>query len=220
MIKVIKVKSKDDFVEKFFEVLNFQLDKINEIESPVVGIPGGRTPLQLFPFFKERIAIYDKCRFVLVDERLIDLKNESSNFGTIERVCPDFSKKVIHFSPENPIIDFNEKLLRNNISKLDIAVLGVGNDGHFASVFPGESDHEESVVLTQTNSFEVKNRVTLSAKFISNSKHIIMIVMGSEKAELVKRILSEKFKNNEFPISYLVNSNECTLITDCLDQQF
>ena len=88
----------------------------------------------------------------------------------------------------------NNLILENNLPCLDIVLLGMGDDGHTASIFP-----DQMYLLKSDNYCEVamqpysgQKRITLTGKVINNSERIYFMVTGKNKAEIVKDILEKK----------------------------
>ena len=113
-------------------------------------------------------------------------------------------------NPEKELIDYNKTLkkflkLENNIPKFDLIILGLGEDGHTASLFPNEflkfRNKEECVIATHPNSGQ--KRISLSEKIINNANEVIFYVPGSGKKYVVDEIVNKRGNFNSYPASYI-----------------
>jgi 6-phosphogluconolactonase len=77
----------------------------------------------------------------------------------------------------------------------------MGNDGHTASIFPGQLDlFETNSICTVTKHPETgQKRITLTGRVINNASEIVFLVTGNQKAEKVKSIIKEESDSSSFP---------------------
>ena len=198
-----------------------------------IALSGGSTPKTLFSLlveddsFKNKI-LWDKIHFFWGDERYVPPEDEQSNFrmayetmlskapvpaGNIHRmpteqsdagkVAADYEQELRKFfrlkAGELPVFDFN--------------LLGIGPDGHTASLFPGtEALHEQRrlVVANWIEKFQT-NRITLTAPVLNNAGTIIVLVSGQEKAEILQRILQGEYQPDLLP-SQLIRPKQGRLV--------
>ncbi|MBP9758279.1 6-phosphogluconolactonase [Candidatus Dojkabacteria bacterium] len=88
----------------------------------------------------------------------------------------------------------------------ELCVLGVGPDGHVASLFPNSSVLDEKIKLvahTQTDVFDVKDRLTLTFPPILASKEIVIIIQGKSKKEVFEKISKNELDFHDFPVNKL-----------------
>ena len=83
-----------------------------------------------------------------------------------------------------------------------MVLLGLGNDGHIASLFPSMQEYDQNnawVLNTKApDIYPVKERITLSLSAINSAQHILMLVSGNEKKNVLKEIFSDK-PNRRYP---------------------
>ena len=188
---------------------------LKENNEALILLSGGSTPLSLYKKFKEIKKIdWSKIKFGLVDERWVNNSSKDSNFYNISEAL---GGQIIKKSTFIPLVydELNEK---KNISqakkanieflgKKTIVILGMGTDGHTASLFPDNSKTEIAIsqltpnILDNIAPVSPKNRITHNLKSIFNSKKVILYIKGQEK----KNVL-EKSKIDLLPISYVINT--------------
>jgi 6-phosphogluconolactonase len=175
----------------------------------VVAISGGSTPRVMHGMLAKEPYLSDipweKTHIFWVDERCVPENDPASNFG-LARI--DFLDKVpipqnqIHSIPveayseegagiyQRVLIDFF-RLQKGEFPVFDLIFLGIGTDGHTASLFPGKSALNEMnrwVVAVKGGIPEV-NRITLTFPVINRGKQIVFMISGKKKASVVKNAL-------------------------------
>jgi 6-phosphogluconolactonase len=105
------------------------------------------------------------------------------------------------------------RLEAGQFPRFDLLLLGMGPDGHTASLFPGTAALHEQTRLVVANWVEKFNtyRITLTLPVINNAAHIIFLVSGEEKAETLRAALQSEAQPQRFPVQ-LVNPAHGTLL--------
>lgn len=169
-------------------------------DSVNLAISGGSTPLFLFDKIVENhISDIDWSRLSIywVDERCVSPDDDESNFGNAKARLLDYIPEVKSYRMEGEIdpgvaASTYQKLIHENLEisdlfpQFDIMLLGMGDDGHTASLFPetdvlGEFDKSVSHVWVEKKKVF---RITLTIPVINNSKTKILAFKGSEKVQL------------------------------------
>lgn len=188
---------------------------LKENNEALILLSGGSTPLSLYKKFKEINKIdWSKIKFGLVDERLVNNSSKDSNFYNISEALGGQITEKSTFIPlvydelnEQKNISQAKKANIEFLGKKTIVILGMGTDGHTASLFPDNSKTEIAISQLTPNILEniapvsPKNRITHNLKSIFNSKKVILYIKGQEK----KNVL-EKSKIDLLPISYVINT--------------
>ncbi|MCK9280588.1 MAG: 6-phosphogluconolactonase [Melioribacteraceae bacterium] len=228
MIKKIKVFNSGKLLADFFanEILN-KLESIDEKEYLSIAFSGGSTPKKVFEYisknYSDKIA-WEKVRIFWSDERCVPPDNEESNY----KMAYDSLLKNISIPEENIFRIFGEtdpllEVIRykivlkgnipliNKIPSFDMMMLGLGDDGHTASIFPNNISlfSSEEICINTQHPETGQERITLTGKLINNSKNVYFFVTGKGKAKIVKEILSEDNSNKNYPASLVepVDSN-------------
>lgn len=214
---ILKEKEFDSFSAEF---LYNTLKTLSENKKKIsIALSGGSTPLPILGLLKDYKLNWKCFNFFMVDERNVSTSNSSSNFGNIQKVFLKYLNSYTHSminedcSIENCAINY-EKLLcskiplgENNLPIFDLILLGMGNDGHTASLFPGTKGLNESKKSVIKNSVPQLNteRITLTYPVLLNASKIIILVKGAAKNEILKEI--QMGKGDHYPIARIINSN-------------
>ena len=203
-MEYIKFEDAQSAVEKIAqEFLTY-----SEQSKPVhISLSGGSTPKLLFKTLAETdyadTINWNNLHFWWGDERCVAPDNEESNYGEVQRLLFDHIEipaENIHRihgedDPEQEAKRFAAEmtaLVPKNaagVPEFDWIILGMGTDGHTASLFPLQVDlenHELTIVSKQPQSGQL--RVSKSAYLIENAKRVTYLVTGASKADLLHEI--------------------------------
>lgn len=172
-----------------------------------IALSGGSTPSRLYELLADDSSGMDweKVHLFLGDERFVPSDDPASNFGSVKRALLDridIPAGNIHGIPSDATTaseaaKIYEKELRVFFSTrekgFDLVLLGLGDDGHTASIFPGDPviDEKEKWVSAVTAPPDVKQpeRITLTLRLLNASKNIFFLVSGKSKADVLHDIL-------------------------------
>jgi 6-phosphogluconolactonase len=171
-------------------------------------LAGGQTPRRLYELLAtefRQAAPWNRLRLYVGDERFVPPDDPRSNYRMIKEAMlarlPVIDKNVyimptsLH-TPEQAALSY-ENILRSHYDgawpRFDLVILGLGPDGHTASLFPNSPALEESGkwVLVSQGPEEPKTRLTLSLPAINNAAAIYFLVTGKDKAKAFKNALGE-----------------------------
>ncbi|MDT0558057.1 6-phosphogluconolactonase [Ichthyenterobacterium sp. W332] len=205
--------SPDEFVHKSSKVLeSIILDLLKEEKAINIALSGGSSPLPIYELLSTYKLDWKRISFYLVDERCVPLKSEQSNFNNIHN-CFFKSLHSKYYSMvredltyEETAINYEKLIIKNLRSKndlpqFDLIILGMGLDGHTASLFPGTDalgNKKDLVVLNKIPKLNT-DRITMTFPLILNSKKIVLIASGEEKLNLLKNLCE-----NNHPISKII----------------
>lgn len=165
------------------------------------ALSGGSTPQKIY----KALPDLPNVEFFQVDERYVPLTDNDSNHKLIrDTINPE---KFHYFDTSLPIEDALEQY-ESELPKepFDIIILGIGPDGHTASLFPQSPALEETgpVSYTTTDEFTVHDRLTLTFSVIMKAKKLIVLLKGSEKQQLLDKLTSAPLKIDDFPAKKLL----------------
>ena len=185
-------------------------------------LSGGKSPLKYYRFiFSQKLNWKDVSLFLL-DERLATTRNKDSNFNNINKILESngISNKI---KPINQIYLKKKKiksLIKNLKKRFTILILGMGNDGHFASIFNESKNYNLLTDVSQTPNFcKVESigspklkRITMNLSMILLSSKIYLILNNNRKINLYKK--AQKLKNaNKYAICSLIKHfNKITIV--------
>jgi len=220
--------------EKFIEI---GTEAIEELGKFTVALAGGSTPKSLYQLlttdeFCSQID-WRKVFFFFGDERNVSLNDEESNF----RMANENLLKPLQIQPENVFrwkteleaadkiaTDYEETIKEffdldenppayaggsDRLPRLDLILLGMGDDGHTASLFPFTEALNERLKIAVANPVEKLNakRLTLTFPVINNARNIIFLVKGADKAETLREVLQQEIQPNKFPAQTIKPTN-------------
>jgi len=213
-IKIFKtLKQVSDELSSYI-ISNYILSKKN------IAISGGSTPIMLFEEISKKLKKKEKIEsnFYWVDERCVLPDSKESNFKTANDYLfkkIKINKKNIYRikgenNPDNEQKRYTE-LLENNLESInklpsiDLSVLGIGNDGHTASIFPYQMKKyiDCNSCFVSTHPVSKQKRISLSQNIINNSSEIIFHVTGKNKSDVVDKIINEREGYKLYPASYI-----------------
>jgi len=189
-------------------------EKLKTHDFFTLVLSGGSTPKNIFTlmanddFFRAQIP-WERIHFFWGDERHVPPDHEESNYRMANEVLlsrvPVPAKNIHRIKSENPdagnAAQQYEEELRNffnlkhgQLPRFDCVLLGMGTDGHTASLFPStEALQEETrfVVANRVEPFQTY-RITLTLPVLNNADFVMFIVSGKEKAEMLKKVIEIK----------------------------
>lgn len=211
-----KLTFKEDFNLQVATYL-YSLIVSSKSDLQLVGLSGGSTPLDAYKILLAREEVLEKCNFFLVDERCVEKGSFNSNFENIAQNFVENKKVSLNrlYDPnlgvQGSIIEANNKLSSHNFV-FDIIVLGMGEDGHIASLFPNslglESIDQGYVHNVVNNAFS--QRITLTYPTILSSKVIVLLTKGSNKCKIIQDAINGG--NTILPISKILKEYQGELI--------
>jgi 6-phosphogluconolactonase len=183
-------------------------------DSFTVALSGGSTPKVLYQVLAEEFreqVLWSKVQFFWSDERHVPPDHPDSNYrmaheALLSRV-PVLESNVHRVRSENPsaqeAADEYEKII---VPRLDLILLGLGTDGHTASIFPGSEVLHETKRLVAAPWVEKLNayRITMTLPLLNNGASVLFLVSGAEKVEIVKEVLEGPQK---YPAQFVQPTN-------------
>ncbi len=182
-------------------------------------VSGGRTPIQFFGELSQRDLDWSKVEVILADERWLPADTPRSNAALVRRHLLRGRARSAGFTPlfssEQSAQDVAQTLskeLGEGEKPFDAVILGMGSDGHTASLFPDApqttlalSDRADAVmVLTPVSQPEV--RLSLSAKALLNTEFLALHIEGAEKRVVLERAL-EDGPAEEMPVRSILRND-------------
>jgi 6-phosphogluconolactonase len=202
-------------------LVSLVLEKLKTNDSFAVALSGGSTPKNLFSILANDETLrnrmpWDRIHFFWGDERHVPPDHQDSNYhmtneAMLSRV-PVPSENVHPIQGGNPDAgkaaeEYEQelrtffKLEAGELPQFDCVFLGMGTDGHTASLFPGTKalhERERLVVSNWVDKFQ-SYRITMTAPVLNNADMVIFLVSGEEKAEPLRAVLEGEKQTDLFP---------------------
>lgn len=214
---MISTNSKEEFVHVVCETIKEQANKsILKKGSFTFVLSGGRTPKNIFTelstTYKNKID-WSKVHFFWLDERCVEATHKDSNYklafdnlisklnqiGSIHRI-------KCKLDPKQAAKEYKEDLLKFfdfNEIKFDFILLGMGEDGHVASLFPNSKEVKliSDLVLETDRKYNGYKRITLGLNLINMCFYKMLLVKGEKKLKLLNS------EDKSFPINKINEKN-------------
>jgi 6-phosphogluconolactonase len=160
-----------------------------------VVLAGGRTPRMLYTLLATKAYDWSTVDVFFSDERCVPPNHPDSNFRMAsETLLSKVTARVHRMPGETCDAPAYEEELRavfgRNLPVLDLAFLGMGADGHTASLFPGDPALEEARRLVVRVARPDHPRLTLTLPVLSASRLAVFLVSGAEKREAMRAVLA------------------------------
>ncbi len=174
-----------------------------------VALSGGATPRLLYhhlggPPLRESVE-WERVHLLFGDERAVPPGDPQSNYSMVERellsrvpIPPGNVHRIAgEKEPTEAAREYEsdvKEVLAHGGGKIDCVLLGLGGDGHTASLFPGSSALREKSALVRAvvDRRTGLGRVTMTLPLINSARRVIFVVAGKEKAGIVRRVLRER----------------------------
>ena len=212
-------------------VVHTAKDAVEQRGRFTIALSGGSTPKSLFNLLATNartVLPWDRMFFFWGDERHVPPTDPESNYRMAEEAMlskiPVAAGNVFRIPAENPdaaaAADAYEQTLRKffqlgpgEIPIFDLILLGMGPDGHTASLFPGSAGLQEKNRLAIANWVDKlkTSRLTLTLPVLNAARCVAFLVSGTDKAAVLKTVLEEDAPAEQYP-SKLIRPNNGKLI--------
>ncbi len=202
---------------------------VNEKGSFSVVLAGGSTPKTLYgllvndPALRAKVP-WDKMQVFFGDERHVGPDHPDSNFRMANEAMisksPLKPEQVTRIKGEYPDADQAAreyelairsyfKLADGEFPRFDLVLLGMGSEGHTASLFPGTRALHEKRRIAVSNWVGklLAERVTLTPPAINNAAHVIFMVTGADKAPALTAVLERVYEPDQLPAQLIQPAN-------------
>ena len=191
---------------------------LNRKPQATLVVPGGSTPRHYLPALAKCKLPWDRITVTLSDERWVDTSDDQSNEKLIKQYLLSHlpantsftGLKTAHDNPFDAVETLHQRL--NSLPlPVSLTVLGLGEDGHIASLFPGMNPDllPARHCIAVAPPIAPSLRMSLSLEMLASSEQIVLVVTGEKKRRLLDRI-SEK-PDVELPIVWLMQHSQITI---------
>ena len=163
-----------------------------------IALAGGSTPRRAYELAASLEPDWSRVSAWFGDERCVPLDDERSNHRLVQESLVDHLTQppVLHavpteLPPEDAAASYAEAL---DGIVLDVALLGLGPDGHTASLFPGASSLDEAearAIAVPAGLAPWVDRVTMTIPMLSDAREVVFLAVGEDKADAARRAFGE-----------------------------
>ena len=222
-MKTIYSKNKKDL---FLYASNLIEDLINNLlkkkDKIIIGVSGGRNAKGIYCELSKKEIKWDKVHIFMVDERLVSLKNDESNFKIAKENLID--KIEINYKNLHPFILKNKKDYGlkdytdefKEFKKYDIILLSAGEDCHIGSIFPEHNSFKNEskyFILMDDSPKQPPGRISMSKNLIKKSENAILFFIGDKK-EAYSNFLNDSFKEINCPAKLIKHCKNYFVFTN------
>lgn len=210
-------------------LLEIAADAVRQKGSFELVLSGGSTPKALYgllvddPAFRSQVP-WEKMHLFFGDERHVKPEDPQSNYRMAWEAMisksPLKPEQVTRVKAENPNAedaakDYEQairtyfKLADGQFPRFDLVLLGMGSEGHVASLFPGTKALRENrrIVVHNWVGKVLMDRITLTAPAINNARHIISMVTGADKCPALTAVLERVYEPDQLPAQLIQPAN-------------
>ncbi len=212
MERLISFASREEAFTRLAQRISELISKAHETRgSATVLLSGGSTPMPVYEKLSLSNVDFSSIEFGLVDDRFVPVNDPASNEGVIRNIFKNQADFTLEPMVGNPM-DYAQSIAQCHQTYLkfvhgDVILLGMGGDGHFASLFPNDGHSTEGLLASEacclgTNApSHPTKRISTNLAFIKTIEHRILLITGKDKLEKLKASSTERT-----PISYIVNN--------------
>ena len=195
----------------------FLIDLIDGRESVHIALSGGSTPKVVFDVLAEHFGskiVWSKLHLYWGDERCVPPDDAESNYKmTVDHLLSKVAipKKNIHRikgenDPQKEAKRYARILGKNlpvsaGLPQFDLVILGMGDDGHTASIFPNALAlwDKKSYCVVAEHPDSGQKRITITGQLINNAKAVAFLVTGANKSGKVREIILKEGNFKKYP---------------------
>jgi len=216
-MKIHKYNSADEQANALSQAIATTIEQILRHKPQVsLAVSGGKSPIKLFEKLSHFDLAWDKVTLTLVDERFLASDHTDSNESLVRKHLLINNAEQAHFiglvTTRNILTSVSNANL--HIKNIDVAILGMGEDGHTASIFPCCDELKSAIdpqltpekyIITNPKTANYQ-RIGLSLAGILEIPSLFISINGANKLEIITKASQEK--SLQYPISYVLNGHK------------
>ncbi|MBX3038484.1 MAG: 6-phosphogluconolactonase [Anaerolineales bacterium] len=214
---MIKSFSVDEITKSFIQIAN---EAIESRRRFLVSLAGGSTPMKLYEKLADVKIDWSRVHFFWGDERCVPIDDDGNSFGQTKKILFDkIGATNIHRVNTDLDIDSATKDYIHTLSlfaspplnfpRFDLVILGLGEDGHTASLFPNSIVDVNEPVIAVTAQYQDRpaNRITLTQKVFNEAREIWFLVTGKNKADILNTVVNGEKNLELYPAQRIQPTN-------------
>ena len=223
-MNLISCQSYEQLSTKAASLLDQEIKKIISAKGKaILAIPGGRSVAGLLQKLSPNDVDWSKVEIFMIDERVVPVEDTESNF----KQAHDLFLKKVNVNPhpflkEKGVEHYHREFLRAG-AHFDIIVLGAGEDGHIAALFPRHCALKvEGKKYIQFNDSPKppKERITASVDMIKDAAVVILLFVSAAKKKAYEQFLNQKITETKCPAKIALAAKEIFIFTEFSAEKF
>ncbi len=216
-VSVSKFSHDSDLIDQFSRQLCRELEHAVAARGHAyLVVSGGRTPVPLFERLSRQMLPWPQITILLADERWLPATDAQSNEGLVREHLLQHQAAAANFvslltddsDAHQAVTKVSERLA--DLPRFDAVILGMGEDGHTASLFPCSTELEHALitdapVAAVTPTTAPHQRMSLSYSRLLNSRHIYFHLSGTAKAATLEKVMRPEA---DFPASRFLQQQQ------------
>ena len=202
-------------------------------EKVTVSLSGGSTPTLLFEILAKQFANkadWSRVHFFWGDERCVSPDDPQSNYGVCKSLLLDHvsipeanvHRVIGEADPESEAVRYGEEMKQHcelndaGLPMLDLLILGMGGDGHTASIFPHQIEllKSDAICAVATHPESRQKRVSMTGPVLNAAKKVDFLVTGAGKASVLGEIFAKTGAWETYPTSFIESKGPVTFYLD------
>lgn len=195
----------------------------------LVSLSGGGTPMKLYERLANESLDWTRAHFFWGDERCVPVEDSGNTYGQMKKILFDkIGQTNIHrvqseLEPDSASAAYAHTLsgfadAPFDFPRFDLVLLGMGDDGHTASLFPGSQVEMDASTIAVTAHYHDRpaNRVSLTPRVFNQAREVWFLVTGAGKAETLRRVIKGERNLELYPAQRIqpVNGNLVWMIDE------
>ena len=226
--RIERVSDKKELAQKASTFVASEIKMVlDQKERFQLALSGGSTPSDTYKLLGCEQLQWNRVDIFLGDERWVDIQDPASNAGMINRTLLSSNIAIDSKFYPVPTVQFSnarqsavayshllEKVCNGKPPEFDLILLGLGDDGHTASLFPwSKSLMNKDSWVTDANA-NGHDRISFTSSVLSSAKKVIFLVNGSSKQIALQRLLDTTESSDRTPARLVQPNSEILIIAD------
>ncbi|MCX7797599.1 MAG: 6-phosphogluconolactonase [Melioribacter sp.] len=228
-IKIVVFNDISSIAQKAIEYLSKKINSMQQNDFFTIALSGGSTPKNLFSViskdYKDSLD-WTKIKIFWGDERCVNPTDEQSNYFMAYNYLIkhlNIPKENLfrirgEINPEEEVKRYSKILEKelnivNGLPSFNLIMLGLGEDGHTASLFPNQLNlfFSDNYCVVSFHPENNQKRISITGKIINNAEEVVFLVTGKNKSEKIYEIINESKNAKDYP-AYFVKPDSGKLI--------
>lgn len=226
--RIERATDAQDLARRASQTIASQIDlALGERDRCQMALSGGSTPGKAYALLGQERLPWERVDVVLGDERWVSADDDSSNARMVRGTLmaqPPGSKAIFHPVPTVELdsaeassavfADLVQRICPGTPPIFDVMVLGLGDDGHTASLFPGTEAPGVTDVWATVGRGKGLDRISLTAPVLSAARKVIFLVAGAGKQEALRRLIDPSESAERTPARLVQPAKDVLILAD------